>query len=190
MTAKKTSLLVAGALALVAASGAANAIPYTWSDPYVVPSAKQYVGDGDSVKFTMDITDGANGYRPGVDSLSSLLFSFDVYDNKEGLFTYESGNIVIDAVNDAGYRTASFSSTLFGGLDGVDSQTINTSLTLWDTGKYDITVSSFYGDFVVKGATLTARGDRAATSVPEPGSLALMGIGLLGAGLAARRRRV
>ncbi len=187
MNIKKASLLATAGLILAGMGGAANAVPTVWTDTVDVPLWNQYVADGISyVTYTQDITDGANGYRPGVDSLTQLVFNFSITDDLLDIPwfepTGEAGVFTIDAVGDSGYLTKTFKS-----VADANKPVEITSNVAWDSGKYQVTISSTYGDFLVKGSTLTATGDRA--SVPEPATLTLMGLGLLGVGAAGRRKK-
>ena len=188
MNIKKASLLATAGLILAGMGGAANAVPTVWTDTVDVPWWNQYVADGISyVTYTQDITDGAGGYRPGVDSLTKLVFNFSVTDDLLDIPwfepTGEAGVFTIDAIGDAGSLTKTFKS-----LSDTSNPIEITSNVAWDSGKYQVTISSTYGDFLVKGSTLTATGDRA-SSVPEPATLTLMGLGLLGVGAAGRRKK-
>ena len=66
------------------------------------------------------------------------------------------------------------------------------------TGLYSVTIRSLLGDFYVGGSSLTVRGEELgatgpvrnpSTSVPEPGTLSLFGLGLLGLGFGAGLRK-
>lgn len=53
-------------------------------------------------------------------------------------------------------------------------------------GSLTVAVAALWGDFYVGGSTLTVNGQR--KSVPEPGTLALFGVALMGFGLLRRKR--
>jgi hypothetical protein len=112
-----------------------------------------------------------------VDSLTKLVFNFSLTDDLLDIPwfepTGEAGVFAIDAVGDSGFLSKTFKS-----LPDASKPVEITSNVSWDSGKYQVTISSTYGDFLVKGSTLTATGDRA-SSVPEPATLTLMGLGLL-----------
>ena len=59
-------------------------------------------------------------------------------------------------------------------------------LTLNVRGSLTVAVAALWGDFYVGGSTLTVNGQR--KSVPEPGTLALFGVALMGFGLLRRKR--
>lgn len=56
--------------------------------------------------------------------------------------------------------------------------------TLNKSGLLDVNVFSTWGDFIVGGSTLEVK----TSEVPEPASLVLLGLGLLGLGLARRQK--
>lgn len=65
--------------------------------------------------------------------------------------------------------------------DWAGSLGVNSLVTLNATGLLNVTVWSTIGDFIVGDSTLTV------STVPEPGSLILFGMGLLGLGILRRR---
>jgi hypothetical protein len=114
-----------------------------------------------------------------------------------GAFTH-----VNSGISGVGYRgpiSTGFSNPL-GGLDafcdasgGLVSTTLSGSANIGDTfqfafdGAWDSSVSTPNPNWLLAGLEL--RGFGGASSVPEPGSLALLGLGLVGLAGAARRRR-
>jgi hypothetical protein len=135
----------------------------------------------DGLGYTHDITDGPNGFRPGwdlIDSASVTISLRDDYDDAE-----EKAYIFIDPFflfggsgsYDFSYSSNVFNLNLFGRLD------------LQNDGKIDLYVEPVKGDFYLKSSVLNASGKRYA-SVPEPGTLALFAIGLIGLSLGLRRR--
>ena len=171
------------AAALLLGSYAANAVPWYWDDWH---SDLVKVSDGNPYTYTHNITDGANGFRPGVDSVNYGLLSILVSDDAIG------GDLPAWLLGD-GQETAGFR------FDGGNWQVVYNPnvnyLTVFDfvvtsllqDGYLHVKIKANRGDFLFGISHLEAWGDRA---VPEPAMLTMLGFGLLGLGFFARRRRV
>lgn len=180
---KLVSRKIAAAAALVAFSvGSAHAVPYTWTDA-VAGSAHVISG---TYSYTHDITDGVNGYRAGIDSVSSATLSLWLYDDAfmGDIPLFGDGEEVVGFRFDNGSWISRVVDSVFHSLDQFDF-TVTNSVS---DGLLNVTLRALSGDFVFAGSTLTVRGDRA-TAVPEPAAVTMLGLGLLGMGLVARRRR-
>lgn len=162
--------------------GAAQAVPYTWHDE---ENDGAYVTVGSSHSYTHDITDGINGYRPGIDTITTAELTISLFDDH--LF----GILPIgDSGETVGFRFDSGAWT--------SSQEVDGSIFNWDDfdflvtslltdGLLHVEIRANRGDFVFGSSSLTAEGNRA---VPEPATLSMLGLGLIGLGFAARRRKV
>jgi hypothetical protein len=175
----------AAALVLAGLAGTADAsyIAYTWSDLYdpnpdiKVPPSKTYTHD-----LTDDTATGY-GFRPFTDFIGTYSLNVNLYDDSDsGWFEIPFEAASVNVPGSEGDKSFLF------GLGG--SEFGGWSLAGWLqlnlTGTYTVTIESLWGDFFFGASRLDASGVRA---VPEPGTLALLAIGLIGMGVALSRRR-
>lgn len=175
--------LFLGALAALSLSATANAayVPATWSDPYDVGTGV-YIGQNDSYQYTHDIT--LDGFNPGTDLVTSFLLSVSLKDDASDpwLSPVEIAIVDLPGIFDTAY-VYNFGANAYQGwsLAGI--------IELNAFGTLSVTISSLLGDFVFAGSNLVAHGIAKTTEVPEPATLGIFGLGLLGIAAAARRRR-
>lgn len=173
------------AAALGASSVASAAVLYT--DTVTAFSGGGYLSIGQSISWLHDITD--SGYAPGA-PIESVTLSVLLTDDQSDCVRVFGANLCQPAESGVVNPDGFFNVMLFAQTSG--STTVSTTqgpfaqitTALQNDGKLGVTVTSLVGDFYV------SRSDLSATSVPVPGVLALLGIGLVGVGAASRGRRV
>lgn len=167
-------------IALLGLAGTAQAayVPATWSDSI---GTDVYLGAGQSLQYSHDITSA--GFNVGSDIVTNFLLTIDLFDDKNDKW-YELEAAFIDL---PGYIGDGFATSFTFGDDAYAGWSIAGLFELNLLGTLTVTITSIYGDFMFGGSDLVANGY--AASVPEPSTLGLLGIGLLGIAAASARRR-
>lgn len=166
-------------IALAALTGTAQAafVPATWTDDYITT---QEVSVGSPATYFHDIT--FDGFNVGSDIVTDFLLTIDLYDDASDK-RFEGELAFVDIPGVIGDRFVSnfqFGDGAYVGASLVGIFELNL------LGQLSVTISAVYGDFLLTGSHLVANGLQA--SVPEPGTLGLLGLGLLGIAAGARRR--
>jgi hypothetical protein len=161
----------------------ADYIPATWTDNLNVGSGV-YIGNGQSYTYTHDVSD--DGFRPLTDWITGFHLSINLQDDSRSWLDGPELAFVNlpGALGDSFVSNFGLSGEEFGGWSILGLLELNTLGTL------TVTISSIIGDFNLVGSTLTASGVAHVASVPEPGALGLLGIGLMGMALSMRRRKI
>lgn len=171
---------------LMASVGTAQAA--YWDD--WAGDAGHYIDPDHSYSYTHDITDwGSGNYRPGIDSITSASLSIWLYDDAF------LGDVpfVGDANETVGFK--------FDGGSWSSSKEVDGNVLIWDDfdfivtslvgdGLLNVKIRANRGDFRFGASHLEAWGTTGSRSVPEPMTLSMLGLGLIGLGFAARRRKV
>ena len=175
---------------LMASIGTAQAVPAYWDD--WAGDDGRYINSENPYSYSHNITDwGSGSYRPGIDSISSSSLTIWLYDDA----FFGDLPIIGDGNETVGFRFDGGSWTSAKEVDG------NVIPFLWDDfdfivtslvsdGILNVKIKANRGDFRFGASHLEAWGSTGGRSVPEPATLSMLGLGLIGLGFAARRRKV
>jgi len=177
---RERSLIYTAALLLAGVTNA-NATPAVWTDEFdpagVLLSSSASNAAGRSLSFSLDLRQGADGFRPGSDFIDSALLTIVLFDD----FDFAPERVGFNF--DGGTWTSS-AGVIGGGL--FPDLFVFSPLEFLGDGLLNVSVRATRGDFIFDSAFLAAFGER--TPVPEPATIALFGVGLFGMGWTLRRQ--
>ncbi len=164
---------------ILLATTAANAIP-------IVDTVDQnvYLQTGESYSFSHNLLD--DGFDIGTATSGTIEVLFSDNDSAWEVIQFQVEAFDFDT---DGFLVTSSASSYFGDLQ------VNALTQINSDGMLDITIKSWWGDFTVGQSVLTIDGGIATLSgdvinnVPEPGVLGMLAIGLLGLGIAGKKRK-
>ncbi|WP_419655360.1 putative exosortase, PEP-CTERM type [Desulfosarcina variabilis str. Montpellier] len=141
-------------------------------DDYGRGNVNRLDGIGDYVAWTHHFT-----YDFPVDTVLSGTLSLDLRDDGGWLDSYE-----------VAFGYAESGDWDIGDVD-TGSYSYNVGISSLADGSFSVTLASVWGDFYIDNSDLTISYEPvAAEPVPEPGTIILMGVGLLGVAVASRKR--
>ena len=167
---------VIGSAALAALwAGGANATAITWTTNTWSPNTTV------SSQISHDFSILTKGFQPGLDTISQVIFQITLKDDS----SWDTSETWRVSFNDGSSWSTALSASY--GSNKEFSLSVPTNYLL--DGLLRVIVQAKTGDFKLVSALLTVKGDRKTTAVPEPGTIVLLGLGLLVLAWAARRRR-